>query len=232
MRLSYRSLLLTVLVASPLGMSGAAGQSIPSPYRFLERAQEVGPFAGSVSAATGRFGFGPSGGALFGVSYGVHLAGPVSLEGVIGTIQSERDIINPGRDEGDRIVGTTDALLSSVDARLRFSLVGHRAWHGINPHLIFGGGMVWDAKSSPVEAEESLDAADQFSFGRGFLGTLGTGMYWYLRDGIALRVDGQFTLWKLATPPGFSDPARDFEAVESSEWVRGLGLTISGIFRW
>ena len=40
-----------------------------------------------------------------------------------------------------------------------------------------------------------------------------------VKDRIAVRMDGTFSLWKVSTPPGFSDPVRGFEAVEQGEDV-------------
>jgi len=61
---------------------------------------------------------------------------------------------------------------------------------------------------------------------------LGAGSRWFVSDRFGLRADAVFSLWKLDTPPGFSDPDRTFENVEEGEWSRGLSFTISGVWRW
>ena len=231
MRVSFRMTLAASLIVTAVGAGRAGAQTIPSPYTFLERAQEAGAFVGYVTFDKGRFGYGPSGGLVLGGRYGVQLAGPVSLEGVLGFVASERDVVNPGRDEGDRVVGTVDAGMTTVEARIKFSLTGDRAWRGLSPFLVVGAGLVVDAAGiSPLD--DDLEPADRFEFGTGFLATLGGGTRWFVTDGFALRVDGVFSLWRLDTPPGFSDPARGFAAVEEGEWVRGLGITISGTLHW
>jgi len=48
----------------------------------------------------------------------------------------------------------------------------------------------------------------------------------------ALRGDGVFSLWKIDTPPGFSDPARGFTGVAAGEWVQGISFTIALLYRW
>ncbi len=231
MRILLRALILAHLIFPLLIKGEGEAQTVPSVYRFLERAQESGPFAGQVTFSTGRFGYGPKGGLLLGGRYGVHVSGPVSMEGVVGVIQSERDIVSPGRDEGDRVIGSADVMLAKVDANLRFSLTGHRAWHGLSPSLILGGGIAFDtAEQDPVE--ETLDAADRFELGKTFVGSLGLSTHWYLSDQLALRGDGLFSLSRLGTPPGFSDSARGFEGVEKAEWVQGLSFSITALFRW
>lgn len=211
--------------------SGAAGQNVPSPYTFIEGRQEAGIFAGIMDSNTGRFGYGPKGGLMYGGRWGIELSGPVSLEGVATIVDGTRDVINPGRVEGDRVVGEADVLLSAFDARFKFTLTGDRAWHGLAPFIVAGGGIILDiGGDSP--ADEELLAPDRFDFGNSFYGTTGLGARYFLSDRLALRVDGTFSLWKIDTPPGFSDPARGFESVEEGEWVRSLGLTLSTLFRW
>ena len=218
-------------VFAALPPAPAHAQTIPSAYTYIERRQEAGAFTGYMDAASGRFGFGPTGGAVYGGRWGLELAGPISLEGVAQLVDGTRDVVNPGRVEGDRIVGEADALLGTVDARLKFSFTGQRAWHGLSPFLVAGGGIAFDLSGS-AEAESGLEPADVFDFGTSFFGTAGVGTRWFLTERFAVRVDGIFSLWRLDTPPGFSDPARGFESVPESEWARGLTATFSILYRW
>lgn len=223
---------LAALLASSLAIGPElAAQSIPSPFAFIERKQESGPFVGYMHTATGRFGYGPKGGAIGGGRWGFELGGPVSLEGVAGLVTGERDVVDPGRDEGDRIIGQAPVLIATADARLKFSFVGQRTWRGINPFLVFGAGIAYDVAGTD-QLDEQLLAADRFEFGAGFFGTMGAGTRVFFGESVAARVDGVFSLWRLDTPPGFSDPERDFEGVESSEWSRGLSISMSLMYRW
>jgi len=231
MRLSLLVLCTAPLAATALSWAPARAQSIPSPYSYIERRQEAGPFTGYMSAASGRFGFGPSGGNVYGGRWGLELAGPVSLEGVASLVDGTRDVVNPGRVEGDRIVGEGDVLIGTVDARLKFSFTGQRAWHGVSPFIVAGGGIAMDLSDS-AEADATLEPADVYEFGTSFFGTAGLGTRWFVTERFALRADGIFSLWRLDTPPGFSDPARGFESVPESEWARGLSLTLSLLYRW
>jgi len=232
LRKSYAPYLGAALLSLTLGQSEAAAQSIPSPYEYIEQKAEAGPFIGIMNASTGRFGFGPEGGIHTGVRWGYELSGPISFETVVGYVRGERDVVSPGRAEGDRIIGTADVGITTVDARFKFSFPGARTWNGISPFLVFGGGLALDTEGlSPLE-ETSLDPADQFEFGTGFFGTLGIGSRWFVTERFGLRGDAVFSLWSLGTPPGFSDPDRGFTAVEESEWARGLSFTISGLWRW
>jgi len=222
------ALALGILLTVPVA---ARAQSIPSAYSFIETRQEAGFFAGYVNANTGRFGYGPSGGLMYGARYAVRLSGPVALEGVGGLIQGKRDIINPSLPESSWKIGEGDVRLMTVDARLRLTATGDRAWHALSPFMVLGGGLAFDLGATPA-ANEFLEERDVFDFGTSFYGTLGLGTHVYVMDRLALRTDGTFALWRLKTPPGFSDTDRPFTGVENREWVRSLGISVSLLYRW
>ena len=225
-----RSALLTTLIFLPTPPGGEA-QSIPSNYRYVDSSQETGAFVGFASVGTGRFGYGPGDGTVVGGRYGIDFAGPLTFEVVASVLDGTRDIINPGRDEGDRKVAEADSQVGAVDGRLKLTLTGPRTWRGLSPFLLFGGGMAFDL-SGEHPAEADLEPADRFDFGRSFFGTLGGGSRVVVSERLVFRVDGIFSIWKLDTPPGFSDPSRGFGNVEKGEWVQGLRLTLGAAIRF
>ena len=231
MRSAFPALIVVLHALSLFEVSEAQAQVIPSAYTYVEERQEAGLFAGFRNAARGRFGYGPPGGQLLGARYGIALAGPLSLEGIVGTMHGMRDIINPGRPEGDRVIGEGDVLLTTIDARLKLTATGNRSWHGLSPFMVFGGGIAFDLAGASA-AEELLEPEDVFEFGKSFFGTLGLGTRWFVTDRVALRTDGVFSLWQLDTPPGFGGTLYGFEDVAENEWVRALSLTATLMFRW
>ena len=211
--------------------STSAAQTIPSPFEYLESKQEAGIFAGTINVGSGRFGYAPEGGSIVGARYGVELSGPLGLEGSIGLIDSKRDVIDPSQIEANRFIGQTEESLMVVDARFRFSFPGRRMWKRLSPFLTLGGGIVFGAGGDKT-LDQSLLPEDVFSFGSSFFGTLGLGNRWFVTDRIAIRADGVFSLWKVDTPPGFSDPMRGFEEVEDGEWLRGSTFSMTLLWRW
>jgi hypothetical protein len=206
--------------------NGAQGQTIPSPYRFEETRQEAGFFIGHLSLDRGRFGYGPGPGILYGARYGLRLAGPFGLEATVGYSPTTRDLIDPGRVEGDMKVGDpVDAEMITADARLRFALTGDRTWRGLSPFIVVGGGLAFD-RAGESEAESVLLEDDRFQFKRTFMALLGGGVRWIISDRFLLRADGSLTLWRLKTPDGFRDPTREFTGVGEREWVSGPSLSI------
>jgi hypothetical protein len=206
-------------------------QVVPSPFRFVETRQEAGLFFGTSSLSRGRFGFGPSDALNVGGRWGIRLSGPLGFEAAAGLISGSRDVINPARPEGERKVGKADAQIGTLDGRLRLQVTGDRTWHRLAPFFVAGGGIAFDLSSAAPD-DQRLEEQDRFDFGTSFFGTLGTGANLFLSDRLTLRADGIFSLWKLSTPPGFSDPERGFEAVEESEWVSGLHLSLTAAIRF
>jgi hypothetical protein len=231
MRAVFPGLVAALVSGAIAPPDSASGQTVPSPYRFVEERQEVGVFAGPLNAGTGRFGFGPSGGMWLGARYGIELAGPLSIEGVVGAVKGTRDVVSPARPEGDRVVGEGDVLIPTIDGRLKLSVVGARSWNGLSPFLVFGGGIAFDVAEKP-DADALIESDEVFNFGTTFFGTAGVGTRWFISRRIALRSDAIFSLWKLTTPPGYGDPQLGLGPVSEGEWVSGLSLTGSLLYRW
>lgn len=215
------------------GVGKARGQEIPSPYRYIETAQEAGVFGGIVSPDAGQFDLGPKEGPAAGVRYAIELSGPFSLEGVGRTLMSERDVRDPRRAEGNQVVGTADVLLTSVDARLKFSLNGRRTWHGLGPYVLAGAGLAFDLADTPA-ADTVLLAEDRFDFGTSFVGLMGVGVRWIPRDNFVIRTDAAFDLWQLDTPSGYLEAERGLfeDPPPENQWVSALALTLGAAFRW
>jgi len=234
--MTARILLLTFLGAwlpASFSAEGAHGQSIPSPYRFMEKRHEAGPVGGFASPGTGRFGFGPASGPSAGLRYGIRLGGPFSLDGVAAYLLTTRDVVDPSRAEGGRVVGEVDTGIATLDLRLRFSLTGDRTWHGVSPFVFMGAGGAFDVKGeSEVERERLELENDRFRFRPTFTGLMGSGIGWYPSDRWMLRADLSLLMWRLRTPPGFRAPERNIEGAPEKEWVSGPSFTLGAAFRF
>ncbi len=229
MHLTIRATYLLLLsVILPVSL---AGQTVPSVYQFIETKQEAGAFIGTLTAGSGRFGFGPKGGLLLGGRYAIEISGPFSVEGVVGYSPGTRDLIDPSRAEGDRVVGEVDALITTLDVRLKFSLTGDRTWHGLSPFIVTGGGIAFDMAGED-EAEEILLQDDRFKFGTSFMGVLGAGIRFFSSERFMIRSDMGLTLFQLETPRGYQSPGRDFKGVDTSEWTSGVYLTLGAAWRF
>jgi hypothetical protein len=207
------------------------GQTVPSAYQFVETRQEAGPFLAYLNPGTGRFGFGPKPGVAVGARYGLHLGGPIGVEGVLTYLPTTRDLIDPGRVAGDRVVGNVSAPVVAMDARLRLSLTGDRTWKGFNPAVFGGGGFAFGFGGDDAD-EEILLADDRFQFTGTLEGVIGILVRWYASERILVRGDFALYLWQLKTPEGFKDPERGFAAVAEKEWVSGPSFSIGAAFHF
>ena len=223
--------LIAAAIAAFIAPQVLAGQTIPSAYRFIETRQEAGPFAGWIAPGTGQFGYGPGPGPISGARYEIGFGGPVALEGAIGVIDSTRDIVDPRRAEGDRVIGETPAMMATGDLRLKLSITGPRTWHGLNPFVLVGAGIAWDLAEAG-ELEKDLEETDRFDFGTSFVAELGGGLRWFITERIVLRAESLFYLWRLEAPVGFRDPERGFENVGQSEWANATSITLGIGYRF
>lgn len=222
--------LFLLLAAAPAAQPLAA-QSIPSPYRFIEERQEVGVFAGLFHGDAGEYGFGPGPGPAAGIRYGIELTGPLGLEGLTTFVPTTRDVINPGRPEGDRKVEEAEVALVLFEARLRFALTGRRTWHGFQPYAFIGAGLGFDAQGAQSE-DLVLAEDDRFDFGTRFQASGGGGIRFMLGRRWVLRADAALLLYELDTPSGFFDEDRDLGVVPESEWVNSTTVTLGLAFRF
>lgn len=212
------------LVAALLVPVAGAAQEIPSPYRFVETSQEGGGFVGWFGPGTGEFELGPAPGPMVGGRYAIRVGGPITLEGTATVMPTTRKIIDPAREEGQRQIDEADILMASLDARLKFGLVGPRTWNGLDPYVTAGAGFAFDASGDPPE-DRQLAVDDRFEFGASFLGVLGVGTRWIPVESFAFRGDVDLRLWQLETPRGFRFGDR-FPNAPQEEWVSGLSFSL------
>ena len=211
--------------------STADGQTIPSPFEFFEERQEVSAFGGQISPGTGQFGYGPNPGQMVGIRYELGLSGPLSVEGVVTWLPTTRDIVDPSRLGGPRVVGSADVQLVTVDVRFKLSLTGQRTWHNLNPFLFAGAGLASDFSQVSI-VEVGIAEDDRFELGNAFLGVVGGGLRWFVKDPWIIRADAGLHLWKLGTPAGFRLVDRGFSDVGSSEWANATSLSIALGYRF
>lgn len=229
-RIAVVLLTLLIVVLSPC-QTGLEGQVIPSPYRFFEKRQEVGVFAGYFQRGTGLFEYGPKSSMGVGARYAIQAGGPFAFEAVGTFTPTQRNIVDPSAEEGNRILGEADAQILSFDVRLRFSLTGDRTWRGLNPYIFFGAGAAWDLAGDRPE-DALLLPEDQFNWGSKFMAPLGAGVRWLISDRFVVRSDLTLNLYRLRTPAGFLNPERELPSIGEKEWVSGPGFTLGLAFQF
>jgi hypothetical protein len=218
--------------ASLLAPRAALGQTVPSPYAFIETRHEVSVFAGMATDDRGTLQLGPGGGAMLGARYGFELTGPFAVEGGITLLASDREVYDPSVPTPDpELLGVADVRIALFDARARLNLTGPRTWHGLAPFLFGGvGAAVELSGESDLDAE--LDPNMVFEFGSTFVGSFGGGVRWLVGERVGVRLDGGLEFWRISHPLDFRLREESEEAVPASEWSQWIGLTVGATYRF
>ena len=229
-----RFIALSILYSIAVAGSPAAGQTIPSPYRFIEYSQEWAVYVGKSDIDPGQLGLGPRNATVGGARYAAGFGAALSLD-ISGTMfASRREVRDVSRPEADRVLGKSDINIFVADLRLRINLTGTRTWHRLQPSIAFGGGV-----AIPVSVDRSLESTavmpreEQYGFGTRFTGTFGGGTSFHVSDKISLRLDGLMNLWKIETPVGWltfeNDP--DGETLQG-QWVSAKSVMLGASWRF
>jgi hypothetical protein len=214
--------------------STAAGQSIPSAYTFIEHGQAWAIFSGKSDLNPGKLGLGPHDGTTFGGRYAIAFGSALNLD-VDGTLfRSKRDVLDVSRPVDDRSLGKTDFTVALVDLRLRINLTGQRAWHRLQPFVLFGAGLtVAESTDRVLELAMDMPQGEWYKFGTRFVGTFGGGTSFHISGKISLRLDGVVNLWKIETPVEWLTTANDPSSENpKSEWVSAKSIRLGAAWRF
>jgi hypothetical protein len=209
----------------------AFGQTIDSPYRFVENSQALGAYGGWVSPGRGALNLGPEAGAVLGARYTLRVSGAFNLDADLSYFASRRIVYDTvPADTALRVAGQADMKVLALIAGLRFDVTGPRTWRGLQPYVVLGGGLAFDL-AGDAAAEESLAEDIRFDFGTRLLGTVGGGVEAHLFRNITLRGDARALLWKLNTPRPFlfGEPANYRPA---DEWTQNAYLSAGISYRF
>lgn len=225
-------------MAIALTAEPAVGQTVPSPYEFVEPSQDLGAFVAYLSTNRGTVDLGPKSAALFGLQYAIRLNDPMQLGAFVAYMPGERDVIDPRAEGGPRVIGTQDLTLLLLAGRLQLNLTGVRTWNNLMPYLLVGIGIAIDASADPScalnpdVAHCRLEPRDRFDFGNSFLGQLGLGAAWLPTERFGLRLTVHDNIWRLKAPSGFLDPELALDPVPSdTEWLNNFQFS-AGLSLW
>ena len=232
--MSHPKLVTLLILSLAVARSPAVGQTVASPYTFIEHSQSWSIFAGKSNLNPGQLGLGPRDATLVGGRYAVAFGGAMSLDLDGNLFLSARDIQDASRPPEDRTLARTDFSVLLVDVKLRLNVTGQRAWHGLQPFVLFGAGVAFATFTDrTVEQTSNMPRDEWFEFGTRFTGTFGGGVNYHVSDKISLRLDGMFNLWKLPTPIGWRTLRNDpLGLYPEGEWVTGKSFKLGAAWRF
>lgn len=227
---------LLVAVALCLCASAESGAQVgypprQSPFRDLEKRQELALFSGWYQAKADPARVAPRGGTLLGVHYQWRASGPANLTVDVSRVESERRVLDPEQpvtcapdpDADCKLIGTFRWPLYFADFGLSLDLTGARSFYRLVPELKAGVGIVSDFHTKP-------DVGD-FAFGTRFALNFGAGVRWVPGGPYQLRVDFTNHLYSIRYPETYYQPAVDQTQIvgprqSQSVWLNNPGLTI------
>ncbi|MDF1503361.1 hypothetical protein [Roseisolibacter sp. H3M3-2] len=218
-----------LLAAAALALAAAAAGAqvgFPperSPFVDLEFRQATTVFGGWYGAAKDPAGIAPQSGPLVGARYDIYLGGPASFTARAATAISERNVLDPARREGNRLLGVERRPLTMADVGITLGLTGQKSWRGMVPTVHSGIGVV-----------SNLASADPggYRFGTRFHIAYGAGLRFVPRSSPwAVRADVGSYLFQIRYPDSYSTPGLDSTSIlpsgsSKSKWTNNLGLTL------
>jgi hypothetical protein len=228
------------MAALLLGAAGAAAQTIPSPYQYIEKTRSINFYGGylhtdpDVALPDSQHAeLGHQSAPLFGVRASMRIGGPLSIEGNVGYSPTKRRLynaivstdssavtVNPTGDE------VSDPLLLA-DFAMRFHLTGDRAYRGFAPFVLASGGTVISLGGT-TDAEEDIPEHRRLDFGPSFAVGTAAGVDFFPSQRLTLRAEASYRLWKLETPVGLL-PAG---AGRQSGWSANTGVSLGAAFHF
>ena len=224
---------LSILFSVGVVTSTAAGQTIPSAYTYIEHSKEWAVFAGWSDINPGQLGLGPQNATTVGGRWAAAFTGSLSFE-IAGTVfMATRVVQDVSRPPDDRVLGVSDIDVGLLDLRLRLNLTGGRTWHGLQPFVAFGGGIVGALSvDRTLEGDRDMPREEQFGFGARFAAMLGGGANFFVSNKISLRLEGVMNFWKIKTPVGWLTVDNNpVGIVVSDEWVSAKSITLGASWR-
>ena len=199
-----------------------------SPYQDFVYHQDFAVFGGYFSGNKGTANVGPQSSPLFGVRYGLHIAGPAEMSIRIARASSTRNVLDPAKSGAARDLGTESDPIWIADAGINIALTGQKSYHHLVPQFGFGVG---------VSKSNSSRDVGGYAFGTGFAIHFGGGLKFVTHGPWGARLDLTDYFWQLSYPGAYLQPPTGIPPVLSAgqaqnEWKQNATITfgISYIF--
>jgi hypothetical protein len=221
---------LTALGCALFAAEAAQGQTISSPYRFIQGRHDFGMIAGVLQENRGSLGIAPGGGPMIGARYSIEISGPFAAELTGFIVPTERTVFTPQENVGIVPFGEASVTLAAIDARIRFTVTGDRTWRNLAPFVMAGGGIV-GSFGNLSSFDRDLIPANRVDFGPSLLFLGGLGTRWIPGDRFTLRAEVTYHFWRQGTPPGWVAIEEELDGELGQEWLAVPGLVIGLSYR-
>ena len=232
----------TVLALAILALSAgtAAAQSIPSPFRYIERQSSVEILGGylftdptieidSLRSAE----FGARSAPMVTARYNRRFGGPLSGNLGLTFIASDRKVISAAEGQDSAFVTALEtgdevsAPIVMLEGGVRFHLTGDRTYRGLAPFLMATGGFAAEVGGTAA-AERALPEDERFDFGPALAVGAGTGLDWFPTQRFSLHTELTYRIWRMSVPEGFATRRN----ADITEWNGNAGVSLGAAFHF
>jgi len=206
-----RLAVLLTLVAASSTQAQVGYDPSKSPYRDLEKSQEISVITGTMRASLDPARVAPHSGPVLGIKYQWLMGGPANLTAEVVRVGSERRVLDPllpatctGVPPTDcKLIDTYRWPLYFADMGVAVNLTGARTFHSLVPEVRMGLGFLTDFHSS-------ADVGD-FAVGTRFVLSYGTGIRYVPSAGsrYQIRFDLGDKLYSVKYPESYFTRAPD-----------------------
>jgi hypothetical protein len=201
--------LLSVAVSS-LQAQDVGSQPAASPFRDVERRQQVTFLSGLTFGGRDIAGAAPRG-------------SPLDFTGFLMRQGATRDLLQPGLPLANRIGGSRSEGLYFLDAAFTLRVTGNKSWRSLVPYVTAGAGF--------AVGNGSATDSSNFVFGSRFAPSLGIGIKFApVTSRWTLRADITNRFYSVRFPESFRDSTPNIPRIvgpnSRSDWVRNTMMTL------
>jgi len=218
---------MAVLLTAVASTAGAQVGYDPgkSPYRDLEKGQEITITTGEFRASADPARVAPRSGPWLGFKWQWLVGGPANLTAEIARVGSDRRVLDPLRPATCTGVAPADCKLIRTyrwplyfaDFGMALNLTGSRSFHEFVPEVRAGLGLLTDFHTKP-------DVGD-FAIGTRFALSYGTGIRYVPGGRYQFRVDFGDRLYSIRYPESYLVPAPDTSRIRQPHCPAGVTST-------
>jgi hypothetical protein len=187
---------LSLLPSFPAALAAQVGHDpARSPYNDMRRTHSTSFMTGWLGGQRGREGVGHTNGQTFTIGYEIPVGGPTSFYTSFTYALTERYVVDPLKNVGERRSGPFEDDMSLIDLGLRFNVTGNKTWHGLGIYATGAIGMAISMGGPPDPGA--------YEFKRKMTFNGGLGLRWFPTQRLSLVADSKFTWWRLKYPPDY-----------------------------
>lgn len=161
----------------------------------LNDRQRFGTFAGWLTTGLDPAGLRTHAGPVFGARYDVLMSGPTYFSMRLFGVKSSHDVMDPNAPAANRRVGTASSNQLGFESTLQISLTGQRAWHGVQPLVNFGAGVIGGVANQFDAGRYAPGTSVLYSYGLSARFTTG--------QNSELRADASWLIFQVRYPEHF-----------------------------